>query len=297
MKKIKLAALLMTLLLCMACGGKQTKGKVVSVTIEPQRFFAERIAGNKFVIHSMVPSGQSPETYDPTPKQMVELGNSVAYLQIGSLGFEQAWMQKIRENNPNLQIFDLSEGMPFIHEEHVHHHELEGKEGLHHHTHGVDPHIWSSITGARVIARNILNAFIQLDGENAEFYRKNYTELLKEIEHTETEIRGWLVSLKERSFIIYHPALTYLANEFDLTQLCIEMDGKEPSPVLLAQLIKTAKEQDVKVIFIQQEFDKKNAELVAKETDCRLVVINPLSYHWNRELIHIAKVLADGEAN
>jgi zinc transport system substrate-binding protein len=75
------------------------------------------------------------------------------------------------------------------------------------------------------------------------------------------------------------------------------MDGKEPSPALLAQLITTAKEQDVKVIFIQQEFDKKNAELVAKETGCRLEVINPLSYHWNRELIHIAKVLANGEAN
>ena len=88
-----------------------------------------------------------------------------------------------------------------------------------------------------------------------------------------------------------------MAKEFNLTQLCIEMDGKEPSPALLARLIDTAKEQQVKVVFIQQEFDKKNAELIAKETGCCLEVINPLSYHWKRELIHIAKVLADGETN
>ncbi|MBR5297896.1 MAG: zinc ABC transporter substrate-binding protein [Parabacteroides sp.] len=281
---------LMALLLCMACGGKQTEESIVTVTIEPQRFFAEKIAGDKFQIHCIVPSGQSPETYDPTPKQMVEVGNSVAYFQIGSLGFEQVWMQKIRENNPDLKIYDLSKGMSFI-QEVVHHHHH------HSHAHGVDPHIWSSIAGAKIIAQNMLEAFIQLDGEHADYYKSNYTALLKEINQTDTVIRQLLAPLKERTFIIYHPTLTYFAKEFDLTQLCIEMDGKEPSPAILAQLIATAKEREVKVVFIQQEFDKKNAELIAKETDCRLEVINPLSYHWNEELIHIAKVLANGEIN
>ena len=289
-KRISFLMELMALLLCMACGGKQTEESIVTVTIEPQRFFAEKIAGDKFQIHCIVPSGQSPETYDPTPKQMVEVGNSVAYFQIGSLGFEQVWMQKIRENNPDLKIYDLSKGMSFI-QEVVHHHHH------HSHAHGVDPHIWSSIAGAKIIAQNMLEAFIQLDGEHADYYKSNYTALLKEINQTDTVIRQLLAPLKERTFIIYHPTLTYFAKEFDLTQLCIEMDGKEPSPAILAQLIATAKEREVKVVFIQQEFDKKNAELIAKETDCRLEVINPLSYHWNEELIHIAKVLANGEIN
>ena len=289
-KRISFLMELMALLLCMACGGKQTEESIVTVTIEPQRFFAEKIGGDKFQIHCIVPSGQSPETYDPTPKQMVEVGNSVAYFQIGSLGFEQVWMQKIRENNPDLKIYDLSKGMSFIQEVTHHHHH-------HSHAHGVDPHIWSSIAGAKIIAQNMLEAFIQLDGEHADYYKSNYTALLKEINQTDTVIRQLLAPLKERTFIIYHPTLTYFAKEFDLTQLCIEMDGKEPSPAILAQLIATAKEREVKVVFIQQEFDKKNAELIAKETDCRLEVINPLSYHWNEELIHIAKVLANGEIN
>ena len=114
MKYTGIYILLTVLLLLAACTGKLTEGKVVTVTIEPQRFFAERIAGDKFVVHCVVPSGQSPETYDPTPKQMVQIGQSEAYLQIGYIGFEQVWMQKIRENNPDLKIFDVSKGMQFV---------------------------------------------------------------------------------------------------------------------------------------------------------------------------------------
>lgn len=296
MKHTGIFIIVLLLLTLVACGEKQAEGRVVTVTIEPQRFFAEKIGGDKFVINCVVPSGQSPETYDPTPKQMVQIGKSEAYLQIGYIGFEQVWMEKIRENNPDLKIFDLSEGMKFVTEEaDEHHHE----EGDHHHQHagGVDPHIWSSIEGAKVIAWNTLNAFIALDAANTEYYWKNYNTLLADIEKTDTTLKQLLDPLTNRTFIIYHPALTYLADEFRLTQLCIEMDGKEPSPAQLKELVEIAKENQTKVVFIQQEFDKKNAELIAKETGCKLVVINPLDYNWDKELIHIAKALADGQAD
>ena len=136
MKYTGIYILLTVLLLLAACTGKLTEGKVVTVTIEPQRFFAERIAGDKFVVHCVVPSGQSPETYDPTPKQMVQIGQSEAYLQIGYIGFEQVWMQKIRENNPDLKIFDVSKGMQFVKETEEGEHRHEGHEaddGHHHH--------------------------------------------------------------------------------------------------------------------------------------------------------------------
>ena len=183
MKYTGIYILLIALLLLAACTGKQAEGKVVTVTIEPQRFFAEKIAGDKFAIHCVVPSGQSPETYDPTPKQMVQIGQSEAYLQIGYIGFEQVWMQKIRENNPDLKIFDVSKGMQFVKETEEGEHRHEGHEaddGHHHHHHagGIDPHIWSSIEGARVVAWNTLNAFIELDKENTEYYWKNYNDLL-----------------------------------------------------------------------------------------------------------------------
>ena len=293
MRHSGIVVLFVSLWLLMACGGKRAEEKVVMVTIEPQRFFAEQIAGDRFVVRTVVPSGQSPETYDPTPRQMVEIGQSIAYLRIGAIGFEQAWMKNIQENNPDMPLFDLSKGMTLIHgSEEVE--ETEHRVAGGSHTHLIDPHIWSSFEGARTIARNTLDALITIDEENSSYYRTNYNKLCAMIDSTEAEVSKLLKPLLSRTFIIYHPALTYLAVEYGLTQLCIEMDGKEPSPSQMKDLIDTARKHNVRVVFVQQEFDRKNAELMAKETGCRLVVINPLAYDWQEEMIHIAKSLAEG---
>lgn len=307
MKQTSIIITILSVLLLTACVTKQANETVVTVTIEPQRYFAEKIAGDKFKINCVVPAGQSPETYDPTPQQMIQIGRSIAYLRIGPIGFEQAWMDKIRENNPKLQVFDTSEGMNLLtdtedddhaHEHGTHDHDTHAGEEAHHHHHGgVDPHIWSSIAGAKVVAWNTLNAFIELDPDNTEYFWQNYNKLVDEIDKTNTEIKQLLDPLTDRTFIIYHPALTYFANEFNLTQLCIEMDGKEPSPAQLKRLVETARANNARVVFIQQEFDQKNAELIAKETGCKLTVINPLAYDWTKEMIHIAKALADGQTH
>ena len=130
MKEFKVLISALFVLILMACGDKRTDERIVSVTIEPQRYFAEKIAGDKFKINCVVPAGQSPETYDPTPQQMVQVGKSQGYLRIGSIGFEQAWMDNIRNNNPGLKVFDLSEGIDLlkspeeeeVHDHHHHHH-------------------------------------------------------------------------------------------------------------------------------------------------------------------------------
>lgn len=280
-----------------ACQGKKEGGtRTISVTIEPQRYFAEKIAGDLFQINCVTPAGQSPETYDPTPQQMVQISQSQAYFRIGEIGFEQAWMKNLQSQNPDMAVFDLSEGMELIKNEEEAHEEGEA----HHHHHGsVDPHIWTSISGARVIAQNTCQAFIKLDPENQEIYQAGYQRLIEEIDSTEAEMKQLLQPLAGTAFIIYHPALTYFAREFGLKQLCIELDGKEPSPAQLKQLLETATQSGAKVVFVQQEFDRKNAELIAKETGCRLVTINPLSYNWHDEMIRLATILAgkDGQAD
>lgn len=283
-------------LLFLSCAQKQTDEKIVTVTIEPQRYFAEKIAGDKFTVNTMVSAGLSPENYDPTPQQMVSLGKSMAYFKIGYIGFEQAWMENIIQNNPDLNIFDLSEGFNLLTnaEEDL---ACEGGEEHDHHHGGIDPHIWSSIEGGKIVAQNTLKAFIALDPENAAYYTQNYNTLLKEIEQTGQIVHQELDSLQNRTFIIYHPALTYLAREFNLTQLVIEMDGKEPSPALLKTLIETARANNTQVVFIQQEFDQKNAELIARETGSELIRINPLAYNWNEEMITIAKALSHGKTH
>lgn len=297
---------LFLVLLLVSCTSRTEKEKIVTVTIEPQRYFAEAIAGDKYSVKSMVSAGLNPENYDPTPRQMVDLGKSEAYFKIGRIGFEQAWMDKIRENNPELKIFDLSEGFDFVSDSlpaarafHTDDEEDEAGDSTGHlHSHGgVDPHLWSSLSGARQVAYNTLQAFIALDPENKAYYTQNYQTLLQDMNETAKVVHNDLDALQNRTFIIYHPALTYLAREFGLTQLSIELDGKEPSPSQLKKLIETARENGVKVVFVQQEFDKKNAELIAKETGCTLVSINPLSYDWNGEMIRISNALAHGKVD
>lgn len=287
---------LLCALLFVACKQKPVtqEEQIISVSIEPQRYFAEKIAGDRFVIHTVVPTGQSPESYDPTSQQMVRIGESLAYFQIGPIGFEQAWIERIKQNNPQVAFFDLSQGMGFLEgEEHDHDHaSAEGDDHAHHHHGATDPHIWSSMEGARLIAHNLLEAFVALDAENNDYYQTNYNSLMAEIEATEATIAELLKPVLSRTFIIYHPALTYFAEEFHLKQLCIEMDGKEPSPAQLKELVDTAVNHNVQVVFIQEEFDQKNAEIIARETRCRLVRINPLAYDWSKEMIHIAEALA-----
>ncbi|MDR2763915.1 MAG: zinc ABC transporter substrate-binding protein [Tannerella sp.] len=260
------------------------------MTIEPQRYFAEKIAGDRFAVHTVVPAGQSPETYDPAPHEMIRLARSRAYLRIGRIGFEEAWMQTIRENNPHLAFFDLSEGICWIRNDAAH--EDGAAHAYAHHAHcKEDPHIWNATAGARIIARNTLQAFVSLDPAEEAVYRANYGQLLREIDGTERVLHELLDTLTCRTFIIHHPALTYFADEFRLTQLAIESEGREPSAASMKTLVDRAREANVRVVFVQQEFDRKHAEQVAKEIGARVVTINPLDVHWREQMILIARSL------
>ncbi len=270
-----------------ACISKKGKEQIITVTIEPQRYFAEQIVDSFFRINTLVPPGTSPETYDPTPVQMVDLSKSEMYLKIGYIGFEQAWMDKIATNNPQMEIIDTSRGIDLI--------ESEEEHGDHHHG-TIDPHTWASPKQALIIIRNIYEAVVKLDPGHEAAFTHNYLSLKKEVEETDSLVTQLVSGADPKAFIIYHPALTYFARDYGLTQYCIELEGKEPSPDILQQLVNTAREQNIKVIFVQQEFDRKNAEIIAKETGCKLVGINPLSYHWKEEMVNIAKAIS-GQVN
>ncbi|KAA6349948.1 zinc transport system substrate-binding protein [termite gut metagenome] len=273
------------LLFAVACSAPKHKNdgqRIITVTIEPQRYFTEAIAGSKFTVISMVPKGSSPETYDPIPKQSAELSKSEAYFRIGYIGFELAWMDRLLENIPHIQVFDTSKGIEYIREDDGHTHEAGG----------IEPHIWCSPTNARIIAQNMLDALCTLDKENKAYYLARYDSLCQRIDKTDSIIRNILKEKTSSSFMIYHPALSYFARDYGLHQISIEEGGKEPSPAHLKEIIEVCKTEKVRIVFIQPEFDRRNAEVMAKETGTRIVPINPLSYNWEEEMIKIAKELA-----
>lgn len=283
----KLLYLIILIVTLGSCNQSSKKSDVptLTVTIEPLRFFTETIAGDKYRVISMVPQGSSPETYDPTPQQLVALNQSDAYLRIGHIGFEQAWMERIKANNPHIKVFDTSEGIDFIRGEgHWH--------GNHFHQGGIEPHVWNSATNAILIAENICKSLCQLDSINQNFYQERTDSLKQIIVQTDKKIRQLLQSA-DSTFLIYHPALSYFARDYGLKQISIEDNGKHPSPASLKTLIDTCRKEGVRVIFVQQEFDQHNAQLIASELGIEIVPINPLSYHWEKEMIRIAETLND----
>lgn len=300
MKKIYLLLLIAILGTSCKPGGGQgqssSDGKpVITVTIEPLRYFTEAIAGDRFTVTSMVPKGTSPETYDPSPQQLVDLARSKAYFRIGYIGFEQSWVDRLTDNAPHLQFFDTSRGIDLIYDDTHHHHETDGKEASDGHSHagGVEPHVWNSTTNAQIIAGNILNALCTIDKANETIYVERYNALCKQIAHTDSLIRRELSRPDaDRAFMIYHPALSYFARDYGLHQIPIEAGGKEPSPAHLRDLINTCKEEKVHVIFVQPEFDRRNADLISRQTGTQVVGINPLAYDWEAEMVNTAKALS-----
>ena len=160
-------------LLLAACTGRTSQSgteekPVITVTLEPQRYFTEAIAGDKFTVVSMVPKGSSPETYDPVPQQLVSLGDSKAYFRIGYIGFEQAWMDRLMNNAPHIQVFDTSKGIDLILNDNEHGNGYHDHEGHNHpgHSHAVEPHIWNSTANALILAGNTYKALCTLDKAN-----------------------------------------------------------------------------------------------------------------------------------
>ena len=175
---------------------------------------------------------------------------------------------------------------------HAHHHKDGHVHEGHTHAGGVEPHIWNSTINAQIIAGNILNALCTIDKANENAYMERYNALIRRIEHTDSLICQMLSSPNaDRAFMIYHPALSYFARDYNLHQIPIEAGGKEPSPTHLKNLINSCKKEKVRIIFVQPEFDRRNADLIAQQTGTRVVAINPLSYDWEEEMMNTARAL------
>lgn len=273
---------------CNGTAKKESDKVTVAVSIEPQRYFVEQIAGDKVNVMTLVPNGARPETYDLTPSQLVDLSNCDAYFMMGSIEFERQWADTYINDHPHTNIFVMSEGIKPIISDHRH-----CGESVKTDSHSfVEPHMWLSVNNALHMANNTLSGLLALDPENREYYQSRYDSVSSELLSLNNKFEEFLEHA-DSAFMIYHPALSYFARDYGLVQISIESDGKEPSPGQLKAIIEEARSMGVKVIFIQPEFDPRSAEVVAEETKTRLVKFNPLSYDWEKEMTDVVKALSN----
>ena len=247
--------------------GKEKSAVTVTVTISPYKYFVDQIAKGKVDVNVMVSNGNNPETYEPYAQQMMELSKSALYLKVGRIGFEQTWMKKLQDNAPDMKVIDTSVGIK----------PAKTPGG------NIDPHVWMSCSNARIIASNILKALNELEPKNKAFFEKNYQSLLSIINKRDSIIKEGFKKNPDlvRKFVIYHPILTYFARDYQLEQLAIEEEGREPSAAQLKSLIERARKEKIKFCLIQAEFANRNTTTFINESHTKPMDINPLQGDWN----------------
>ena len=254
------------------------------VSILPEKTFVKAIAGDKVNVSLMVLPGNSPHTYEPKPSQMIEISKADLYFAI-DVEFEHVWLPKFKDLNPNMQIIDLADNITKIH---MHEAEHDG-----HDHEGTDPHIWTAPANVKIIAENIYAALIKKDPDNTAYYKKNLEIFLASVKETDRQISQLLSSLGEsRRFMVFHPSWGYFAKAYNLEQIAVEVEGKEPKPKALIHLIKEAKEKKVNAIFTQPEFSDTVAKIIAKELQIPVVKVSPLAPNWSENLIKISNTIA-----
>ncbi|MCB2196574.1 MAG: zinc ABC transporter substrate-binding protein [Bacteroidetes bacterium] len=263
--------------------------KVITVSVLPQKYFVERIVGEQFTINVMIPPGASPVTYEPSPKQMKDLVHSEVYIRIGHIEFEKSWMKKLQSINPEMDIIDQSEVATLIEPEHEHGHDHH-HEGHHHH--GVDPHIWTSPKQVKKQIEFIYQYFTKQYPEYASEFTTNYNLFVNQVDSLDQYVSQTLEPHRSKKFLIFHPALSYIARDYGLQQISIEIDGKEPTPSNIQEIIEVAKSENIKVVFIQRQFSTHNAEVIAKEIGGSVVQIDPLDYNWAQSITMITNEIA-----
>jgi len=289
MKKIILLVLIAAIF--SACNskksGKENQKNIIAVSILPQKTFVKKIAGDDFEINVLIPPGASPATYTLLPSQLKDISNSAIWFRIGYIGFEYSWKEKISQANSKMKVVDLSEGLDLIEVEHAEY----DNHGDHHG--GVDPHIWLSPALVKQMAKKILDELTLLKPEKSEEYKVNYLRFVKEIDLLNVEIKNELKDYTGRKIIVFHPSLSYYARDYGLEQFALETGGKEPTPKEMAKVVDMAKQENIKVIYIQSEFDRDHARVFAEEIEGEIIQVRPLDPAWEDNLREMTHVIVD----
>lgn len=275
---------------------------LAAVSIAPQAYFLKQIAGDRVDVLVMVPAGADAHTYEPKPKQLAALAGAAVYFGVG-MDFEAAWLPRFAATSPKMAIVQTDAAIakiPMVAHEHEgedHGHGAAEKEAGHHHEAGEpDPHVWLSPQLAKIIASSMRDALVKADPDGANAYTAGYARFAANCDALDADIKKRFADLPpgEHKFMVFHPSWGYFARDFGLTQEPIEQLGREPGPRALAALIKEAKEDGVKVVFVQPQFSASQADTVAQAIGGKVVAIDPLAEDWPAGLMAAAEALRQG---
>ena len=284
---LKMALLACTTLL-LGCQGKRTAPRAeLMVSIAPLKYVVEQITAGDFQVGVLVPAGASPETFDPTPRQIAQANDATLLFTTGLIEFEQNIVERL-SNKSN--VVALSNGIDLIEGEHSHHEEHAHQGHGHSHHHGTDPHIWTSPRELKTMARNAYEAIIAQYPDSVK-YTAAYNDFAAQLETLDRMCADMCQSSSAKAFVIYHPALTYFARAYALEQIAVEADGKEPSARHIATLIDKAHKTGVTCLLYQKEFPRSVVDVIARDMGVQAQEIDPLKENVVENIAEITRLI------
>jgi zinc transport system substrate-binding protein len=258
----------------------------------------EKIAGDTVDVLVIVSPNANHETYEPKPSQMKFLAKSDIYFAVG-LPFERVWLDRFTAASPKMNIIDTGAGIEKIellehhHDEHAEHHDhdAEHNHDADHDEDELDPHIWLDPVLIKTQSKTIADALSSKYPQNAAIYMKNYENFAKELDELDTNLSKKLSVLKNRSFFVFHPSWGYFAKRYDLEQIFVEVEGKEPKAAELIEIVKKAKAENIKALLVEPQVSEKNAKIIADEIGAKLIKVDPMKKDLSRNLDELADML------
>jgi len=245
---------------------QEDKGKLkIFTSFYPMYYITEQIVQDKAEIINMIPAGVEPHDWEPTLKMMAQLQESDIFIYNGA-GME-LWADRVIENmnTSRTKIVETSKGLELI----------SGEEDDDDHG-DYDPHVWVSPMNLKRQALNVLNALIEKDNSNEEYYRANYDKLAARLDELDNDIREAAKGFKTNIIVTSHEAFGYFAKEYGLKQIPIRgiSPQQEPSPAKLAEIVKICRDNNIRYIFVEKFVNPKYSETIAREIDGDVLTLN-----------------------
>lgn len=272
--RITLLFILLTLI-CVSAQAQPTTLNI-AVSVAPQKYLAQKLAGEYATVRVMIKPGQSPTTWDPTPREMAQFASTDLLFCIG-VPFENIWLPRLQNNFPNLKVSDprqqitLRQLQEHNHDNEAHHAQTETPDQP------LDPHIWLDPLLDIQMAENMLHALVELDPAHQQDYQQRFEHLRHEFMQLHLEIEALLLPYHEHTFMVFHPSWGYFAQRYHLQQMAIELSGKEPQGANLAQITQQAQQNGITAIFIQTQFSHKAATTIANQIGAQVITLDPLA--------------------
>ena len=276
----KIATFIICALLIVGCTTKSDSDKkTIFVTITPMQSIIEEITAGDFDIEVIVPKGASPETFEPTPKQVTSFSDAELIFSTGIIDFEQSLVERI---DGDAEVVNLSNGIELIAGSCSH--------GNHKHKHGVDPHIWTSPRALRTMVTNAHKAIMAHYPDSVK-YTEATGRLLERIDALDTYCATRIKAEGVEAMMIYHPAYTYYARDYGIEQIAVEHDGKEPSLRQTTALIEKAKEHGVKAILRQPQYSEDKVRAIANDAGAEIITTDPLAEDILGEIERVTEII------